>query len=58
MITIEVIKEKHKIAEYGQYWKELFDSDAYEMSTSFVWTRALLATALLKDDGFRLMVFK
>jgi CelD/BcsL family acetyltransferase involved in cellulose biosynthesis len=58
MITVEVIKERHALAGYEKPWDDLFHSGAYEPSTSFDWTQALLASSLQKDDELLVMLLK
>lgn len=58
MIRCEVITKQDEMFRYREVWNSLFASGAYEVSTSFEWTYALLTTHLNKKDSFLLIILK
>jgi len=58
MICCEVVTKPSGIFPYRDVWNSLFNSGAYEVSTSFEWTHALLTTHLNKNDLFVLIIIK
>ncbi len=58
MIQYEIITEEETFYHYKDIWNNLFSSSTAEVSTSFEWTDALLATHLKEKDVFVLIVFR
>ena len=58
MVSFEIIRGKQKISEYQKDWDRIFESGAYEVSTSYEWTQAILESTLQKTDEFFLVVIK
>ena len=58
MITVELINERQKIAEYETQWRSLLKQGAYEISLSYEWSQALINTQLVKHDIMVLVALK
>jgi CelD/BcsL family acetyltransferase involved in cellulose biosynthesis len=58
MYTVDIIEQQQGMKDYAQPWRSLFDSGSYELSTSYEWTQALLATHLQKNDVVAIAVIK
>ena len=58
MIRCTVFTEPENVLKYHDVWDELFHARDHEVSTSFEWTDALLATHLEPLDRFILLVLE
>jgi len=58
MITVELIEDKTRIAEYEKEWKLLYENGTFEISTSYEWSQAIIGSLLLKHDTLLLLVFR
>jgi len=58
MINIEVFSGPEAIHPFRKGWEGLFAAGDYEVSTSFAWTEALLATHLERNDSFHLLIVR
>lgn len=57
MITVEIERDKTRLAEHFRRWKEIFDSGGFEASISPEWSQALL-TSHVKEDIYRMLVVR